>query len=233
MIKHTTLKCEQCNINFDKPTSEYRRQLKRNRSIFFCSLSCGSKYGVTDRLGRRMKLYEDAIQTYAKNPTRCITCNSSFPYKKRKDKFCNHTCSAKSTNVTRIRKRKHEKPCKNCSVVHYKVGPFCKHACSVEYRCNETEKAISEGQVVGPVPLKKYLIKTRGHKCEMCDITEWNNQPVMVIMDHINGDSTNNKLTNLRLLCSNCDAQTPTYKSRNKGNGRHSRRQRYAENKSY
>ena len=30
----------------------------------------------------------------------------------------------------------------------------------------------------------------------------------------------NNKLENLRLLCPNCHAQTPTYKAKNKGNGR-------------
>ena len=40
-------------------------------------------------------------------------------------------------------------------------------------------------------------------------------------------------LENLRLICSNCDTLTPTYKGRNKGNGRFSRRQRYQEGKSF
>jgi hypothetical protein len=37
---------------------------------------------------------------------------------------------------------------------------------------------------------------------------------------------------NLRLICPNCDSQLPTFKMRNRGRGRHSRRQRYADGKS-
>lgn len=52
-------------------------------------------------------------------------------------------------------------------------------------------------------------------------------------VEHKDGNSENNSLINLCLLCPNCHAQTPTYKSKNKGNGRHSRRQRYKDGKSY
>lgn len=53
------------------------------------------------------------------------------------------------------------------------------------------------------------------------------------MLDHIDGDATNNHRDNLRMVCSNCDSQLPTFKSRNRGNGRHFRRERYAEGKSY
>jgi hypothetical protein len=52
-------------------------------------------------------------------------------------------------------------------------------------------------------------------------------------MDHIDGNSENNHLSNLRLVCGNCDMLLPTYKSKNKGNGRAYRRERYANGKSY
>jgi predicted HNH restriction endonuclease len=52
-------------------------------------------------------------------------------------------------------------------------------------------------------------------------------------MEHIDGNSSNNKVTNLCLLCPNCHSQTPTYKNKNKGNGRHYRRIRYKDGKSY
>lgn len=80
---------------------------------------------------------------------------------------------------------------------------------------------------------KWYLVETRGHKCELCGITEWQGAPVSLILDHIDGNSDDWSLNNLRLICPNCDAQTPTYKSRNRGKGRAYRRQRYAEGKSY
>lgn len=53
------------------------------------------------------------------------------------------------------------------------------------------------------------------------------------MLDHIEGDSTNNRRENLRLVCPNCDSQLPTFKARNRGNGRAWRRQRYADGKSY
>lgn len=54
-----------------------------------------------------------------------------------------------------------------------------------------------------------------------------------MVIDHINGDATDNRRENLRLLCPNCDSQLPTFKSRNRGFGRHYRSQRYASGQSY
>ena len=61
----------------------------------------------------------------------------------------------------------------------------------------------------------------------------WQALPLTLIMDHIYGNATNNRRENLRLVCPNCDSQLPTYKSRNRGNGRHYRRERYANGQSF
>jgi len=68
--------------------------------------------------------------------------------------------------------------------------------------------------------VKRYLTATTGHKCSICHTTSWNNQPVPLICDHIDGNSANSDLNNFRLVCCNCDAQLPTYKSKNRGRGR-------------
>ena len=52
--------------------------------------------------------------------------------------------------------------------------------------------------------------------CAECGIgPEWNGKPMPLIMDHINGKNNDNRLENLRFVCSNCDSQLPTYKSKN------------------
>jgi hypothetical protein len=96
-----------------------------------------------------------------------------------------------------------------------------------------TKKLIEQGKKVGPNIFKRYLIEKNGHKCQMCGIIEWGGKPVLLILDHVNGNSGDCSLGNLRLICSNCDTLTPTYKGRNKGNGRHLRKQRYSEGKSF
>lgn len=82
---------------------------------------------------------------------------------------------------------------------------------------------------------RRHLLRTRPHQCEYpgCGIKEWLGSPVPLEMDHVDGNSDNNTEANLRLLCPNCHALTPTSRAKNRGQGRAFRRQRYAEGKSY
>ena len=68
--------------------------------------------------------------------------------------------------------------------------------------------------------IKRYLVDKNGHRCEICNTSAWCGQPVPLVCDHIDGDSTNNELKNFRLVCQNCNAQLPTFGSKNRGNGR-------------
>ena len=67
--------------------------------------------------------------------------------------------------------------------------------------------------------LKKRLISEEyfDKVCVECGITDtWNDKPIVLHLDHINGVNNDHRLENLRLLCPNCHSQTDTYCGKNK-----------------
>ncbi|UWF79065.1 MAG: NinG protein [Bacteriophage sp.] len=65
--------------------------------------------------------------------------------------------------------------------------------------------------------LKKRLIKEKNfeYKCAICGIDSWQNKPISLHLDHINGINNDHRIENLRFLCPNCHSQTDTYCGRN------------------
>lgn len=167
----------------------------------------------------------------------CLNCGIEIEGGDRK--FCNNSCSAIYNNTKRhltigYSTKKKRNNCLNCNKeVKIIKSKFCSNVCFFNYEWIKKKKEIEQGKIKSTSALRKYILERDGHQCKICKITEWEKNEVPLVLDHINGDSYNNLPNNLRLICPNCDAQTDTYKGRNRGNGRHERMKRYHNKLSY
>lgn len=126
--------------------------------------------------------------------------------------------------------RKSRPPCAHCGQPCARpTYTYCSNRCQLHY---QQAQKIAAGDA-SPVAWRNYLLRTEPNCCAVCRHDTWNERPIPLELDHIDGNSDNNARTNLRLICPNCHAQTDTYKNRNAGNGRHYRRLRYQQNQSY
>ena len=106
--------------------------------------------------------------------------------------------------------------CQNCNtefnyMASQKSGKFCSNKCQGEYT---VKQRFTKGTDFRN-SMRTYLVENTEYKCSSCGITEHNNKPIKLQVDHIDGDRKNNEFSNLRFLCPNCHSQTKTWGSGN------------------
>jgi Zn finger protein HypA/HybF involved in hydrogenase expression len=98
----------------------------------------------------------------------------------------------------------------------------------IKYRKIQSNKNIRRG-AASKIPLSSLLVENSTHsnsglkskvcsagllkdECRECGLLpNWNDKPITLQLDHINGVNDDNRIENLRILCPNCHSQTDTF----------------------
>ena len=190
-------------------------------------------YEAASALATKKRKVEKVIRItkYNLDLSLCKNCNESLSYEKRKNKFCSHSCAASFNNLGVIRNvisgKWRKKQCFNCGKITENVK-FCSRACHSIYK--KDQRRIKIEQLDALINYRRdtwYLIEIRNHSCEICNTSTWNREDIPLDVHHKDGNSDNNKLFNLLLICPNCHRQTDNHGGKNKSNGRDSKRKKY------
>lgn len=191
----------------------------------FCSKECRKK----------------ELNTVKSIEIKCSNCGKPFTRKekhiKKECNFCSRSCWVSFSN----RKSKKIRYCLNCGNHINGYNKFCNINCNNEYnykkyiddwKNGKNSGGNTDGGIISD-HVRKYIFKKFDNKCAECECNKINPYSLRSILtiDHIDGDSSNHKEENLKLLCPTCHAMTKTYCALNMGNGRISRQKARIKNR--
>ncbi|MNS92359.1 hypothetical protein D3C72_1264940 [compost metagenome] len=119
-----------------------------------------------------------------------------------------------------------------CEHPEWRPFKYCTNKCQGEHKVKLGFGTAASGALTTTGIMKNYLMSV-DRRCSRCNATHHLGFEIPLDLEHTDGNHANTTLSNCKLLCPTCHALTPTYKNRNKGNGRAARRQRYQDGKSY
>lgn len=176
--------------------------------------------------GKLNHLIKPLETRFCKNPD----CKLSFEVKPYSPKiYCSRSCAAHITNTRRFKK---VNICLNCirSTKRF-MYKYCSIKCQIDTRYSKYIERWKKDLETGnrgintkniSKHLRRYLQEKYGDKCSVCTWSQVHpvTKVVPLEIDHIDGNSENNKEENLRLICPNCHSLTSSFRNLNKGKGR-------------
>lgn len=121
------------------------------------------------------------------------------------------------------------------------INTYCSNQCQMDFQYLQFIEKWKDNRIEGGIGIsaknisghvKRYLREQNGEACTLCG---WSTMSrftgrVPLEIDHLDGNSENNAITNLRLICPNCHSLTGSFRNLNKGSGRSWRKAKYLKN---
>lgn len=211
--------CKQCG---NEITSKWGKD--------FCCSACASKYNnehrdksIYEKIASKLKKDKKIEEKY------CIICGKKLEGYQRK--YCSLSCRNRSKYLNEGQ----EMICQECGKTFKSRDAnrkFCSNECSSKYRNKEFLKKWNNRELILnpnstlPKVIRNFLFEKAHYKCEECGFEGYNRATNNTILQihHIDGNSGNNIIENLRVLCPNCHAMTENYMALNKGNSARDKR---------
>ena len=141
---------------------------------------------------------------YRRERVKCIECGKEFiPYENKSNLYCSQKCQCEHDYKERV--------------IEWQSGKISGH--DIRYR-------------ISPF-VRRYLLEKNNYTCEECGCNLVNKYTGLSILQvhHKDGDASNTKEDNLKVICPNCHAMTENFGSRNKNSIRGYRKEEYRKNK--
>lgn len=150
----------------------------------------------------------------------CPRCGNEFatPSNGYQRKFCSRSCANARTFTEKANKSRAKKVAawRKANPFDYEKNKEAIKARAESYSANKLAEllACDFNTIKNHATRRKRLLIEQDYKCLECGVNEWQGQPLPLEMDHIDGNNKNNTRDNLRMLCPNCHALTPTWRGR-------------------
>ena len=149
---------------------------------------------------------------------KCIHCGAEALFTTKTHK---HSICQSSSNKCPAERRKNSQGLLKAYDVGFRVSGAEKYktfSTETKNKMNSRkDKRYADFCLGGKGQHKNALLLERGHRCEQCKLTKWNDIDITLELEHTDGDRKNNTRENLKLLCPNCHSQTSTWRRSSPG----------------